>query len=105
MATAVVDTGANMTTLTERLASRLGIGDKANRGAMKGIGGLVPAYGGRAKVCMPDRGCGCLVGPVVIVGTKDFGKAQVLVGQDYLEASRAIIDAAGRTVRCRLRRR
>lgn len=102
---AIIDTGANIVNMTEPLAQRLGIGDKNARGAVRGIGGAVEAYAGVARICLLDRGCGCLTGQVAVLATKDFGNAEVLVGQDYLEASRAIIDTVGRTLRCRMRRR
>jgi len=101
---AVVDTGASITSMTETLARSIGV-EPQGRGRMHTAGGVVSAYGGTARLCLPDRGCGCLSGPVAVLPTKSFGDTQLLVGQDYLEASRAIIDAAGRTVRCRMRRR
>lgn len=101
---ALIDTGASHVTMASPLAKLLGIVDTGDRGTIHTANGPVKAYAGRVKLCMTDKGCGCLDGPAVVLPTKSFGDGnQLLVGQDYLEASRAIIDAASRSIRCRRR--
>lgn len=102
---AVVDTGASMSAMTERLARKIGVLNTAGNGTMHTAGGITKAWGGAARICMKDRGCGCLSGQVAVLPVPSFGDTELLVGQDYLEASGAIIDAQGRTIRCRMRRR
>ncbi len=101
---AVVDTGATITTLTEGLAKSIGVKDTMGHGTLGTASGKIRAWGGQARICLPDRGCGCLDGKVAVVPVKDFGDTRLLLGQDYLEASGAMIDAARRSIRCRTKR-
>jgi len=102
---ATVDTGATTTFVTERLARMVGIESNGSGGKVHTANGTTRSWGGRAKLCMKDKGCGCLIGNVGVLPAKGFGTTQMLIGQDYLEASKALIDCKSRTIRCRRRRR
>ncbi len=99
---AKVDTGAFGTIITRSVADDAGV---------VRTGGVTTAYGvgakkvrlaeGEATVCAKGR-CGCRRQKVYIAEDNAMGH-EVLVGMDYLNGMRAVVDAATGKVRCRKR--
>ncbi len=95
---AVVDTGATLTVITERMARDLGIRPTLGKGRLHTANGTVRVSAGVGKVCLPDKGCACAVVPVIISPVKDFSR--MLVGQQLLEQIGATIDCRRRSIKC-----
>lgn len=97
---AVVDTGATGTVISERLAKAIGVRIDAS-GTATTMGGSVSHGIGMAAMCV--EGCACGEGPVAVapnVARMGGGGIQVLIGMDYLRAAGAMIDAAKLKLSC-----
>jgi hypothetical protein len=100
--TAKVDTGAFGTILSEDVAASAGVEYTGATVKAKGVSKRgVTLREGEATICLPGK-CGCRKQKVYVADNGVLNDP-VLLGMDYLDEAKAMIDTQRRTVSCRCR--
>lgn len=102
--TAKVDTGAFGTVISENVAREANVQLTGQTVRAKGVSKKdVVLREGEATVCLPGK-CGCRKQKVYVAGPGVLNEP-VLLGMDYLNEAKAIINAEKKKITCRCRGR
>ncbi|MBN1772748.1 MAG: hypothetical protein JXB32_15875 [Deltaproteobacteria bacterium] len=99
---AKVDTGSFGTIVPRSVADEAGVSYTGADTSAVGVGNKrTKLREAEAKVCIPK--CGCRTQRVFVANDGAL-HGEVLVGMDYLNGMRAVVDASNGRIRCRCRR-
>jgi predicted aspartyl protease len=96
---ALIDTGANRTIISRRVARRLGIRGTRQTGSVRTGSGYVETPIGFAFV----RAAGCKVEPLAVAISDtlaDHAGVEVILGHDYMQAAKMKLDMESLSLQC-----